>query len=478
MENGNDIRNLNEEMGNEKISEEITTKTYETEPEPSSYDEFMLQYPSGGFKDLLKGLKNNRKFLFMGGIGIGLIVFIVIFVIAVSSGINNSKPGTINLNEYVSVTFGGYHKIGEAEVYFNKELFCEENSSEIKFISKKAAKQFESEYGISSDNPIDAFVEMFSVSLDTTSGLANGDVVSLVWDVSEEDLSKYFKYDIVFSADSYTVETLEVVELFDPFSNIELIFAGTSSTGTLSLNIEDLSGVYERCRYNPDKYENISNGDTLTVTFSIAGVDKEEEILSYMKEQYHMIPSSLSKEYVVSGLDSLATELGMISSDSMNEMNLQGQNLIRSYAANTWDPSNTLNSMECLGYYFLTPKEEYSQSEYDPCKIFAVFKINTTWNASCNYDSHDAGDVYTKSQTFDFYYVVEYDSAVIKADGSSFVDVMNYYIPEHTFTQTFTGEVNNCPVTGSGFVFKDDVIKCCVDSNSEYYDYETNIEHW
>ena len=97
----------------------------------------------------------------------------------------------------------------------------------------------------------------------------------------------------------FTVEGLTTYTLFDPFEDLELIFTGKNGSGILQ-NVKNHSTLpaAQKLGFQFSPNQGLKNGDTVKVTVIFGPVKRET-----MAKTYGMLPESLEKTFIVSGLE-------------------------------------------------------------------------------------------------------------------------------------------------------------------------------
>ena len=240
-------------------------------------------------------------------------------------------PKKIDMNDYVSVQFTGYDTIGTAQVVVDEIAFMEKYGDKIKF-SKKAMENpefsFYSSWGYS---PAEVYLDLVTTDLSQRNNLSNGQEVTLTWPCQDDAFGDFFNYGLKCEEETYVVEGLQPVQMFDPFDNIELQFSGTAPYGQVQIIQNDYSGVYSDLYYYVDNNYNLSNGDTIKVT---VGTSYWTDTTTACIENYGICPSATEKEYTVEGLEYYVSSLDEIDIDALNAMIAQGQDNFNAYVAN------------------------------------------------------------------------------------------------------------------------------------------------
>ncbi|MDO4960712.1 MAG: YARHG domain-containing protein [Eubacteriales bacterium] len=212
------------------------------------------------------------------------------------------KP-TINLNEYISVQNDGYNGFASVRLNFNENRFC--NDYEYELTSPNG-----------SHNPqkfINDCIDYKNAYIDYNGGLKNGDTVKISLDqvrLAEREYAHKIKPDTII----YDVDGLEDAPTFDAFYGLDVTFEGRNGSGYAYLNTDGSLIFDQYLCYDLDKYDGLSNGDTVTLSTyyyeadSKKGIlyskaDYEREILLESLKRNDKIPKELTKKFTVEGLE-------------------------------------------------------------------------------------------------------------------------------------------------------------------------------
>lgn len=110
---------------------------------------------------------------------------------------------------------------------------------------------------------------------------------------------------------------MKEISKFDPFDGLEVTFSGIAPNGTANISGMSTSGPASVLRYSADRMDGLSEGDVITIM--ISGYNGEDPAAT-CAENFGMVPSTLTKEYTVDGLDSYVSSLADISDESLGEM--------------------------------------------------------------------------------------------------------------------------------------------------------------
>ena len=362
---------------------------------------------SGSTGSSIKGLPKKL----IGGIAAAVIVLIA--AIALLGG---NKSVTIDMNKYVTFTESGYQGNGRISASIDYDQLEADYGDKVKW-TKKAKKMLKKEYA-DADVSMDDIKELTSggtmtfiestmdYTLDPTSGLSNGDKVTLTWYWPDE-MEDYFGAKLKNKTMTYTVNTLSDIAEEDVFENLNVTFEGTGPNGTVKLEKTKTDGIYSEITFTVEPASGLSNGDDVTVTVQL-GAD-ESDLASY----YGVKISQLSKTYKVEGLNQYATTFDEIPDEAVERMKSQAEDVLMSETAE-WDEGVSVSSMTYAGNYMLTRKDMDSQTPYS--EIYMVYKIT----------ANEKFPEYNIDNTFSYYAYVEFFDPIILNDGSCTVDVTHY----------------------------------------------------
>ncbi|GEM_PF-621029 len=366
------------------------------------------------------------------------------------------KP-TINLNKYVTVEFSGADGYGKTTLDFDTKELYEDYSEKIKF-NYKAAEKFIDEYdefGSGFENYINSLSprklkelkkgenseELFRYAVGTLeqyvifpktepvdenikyNRLSNGNKVRLIWgkeDYTDDVIKSFgdvFGVKFKYADKEYTVKDLDKVSAKDVFADVTVEFSGTAPDGRAEVVNKSDKDEIKYLDFELDKYSGLSNGDTVTVTI----YGDESDISAKFAENYGYVPESFSKEFTVSGLDHYITTIDEMPESDMEKIAAQMKDQLTSVTS-SWVDGMTIESMEYMGSYLLTRKEGAGNA------LTYVYTVNAKYDA----------DGITGEMTY--YYPIEYTNIVMKADGTTSLNVLRYSTPNNSFTKTFESE--------------------------------------
>lgn len=190
---------------------------------------------------------------------------------------------TINLNDYVTVTYSGINSKGEARI---DDSAVEKAVKDIIF--EKAKK------GSDINEAVDRVIEAYHLELDQEKELSNGDEVKVTGAINNE-LSKSDKIKFTFDEYTDTVSGLKEVPVYgddDLFAGVEVTFGGISPSAEAHIANNTDNQDIKNMSIHISPYKNLKVGDTVTVTIDAADT-----------KRYLIDPDAvLAKDYTVEGL--------------------------------------------------------------------------------------------------------------------------------------------------------------------------------
>lgn len=356
--------------------------------------------------------------------GIAAAVVVLIAAIALLGG---NRSVTIDMNKYVTFTESGYQGNGRVSASIDYDQLEADYGDKVKW-TKKAKKMMKKEYA-DADVSLDDIRELTSGGtmtfiestmdyiLDSTSGLSNGDKVTLTWYWPDE-MEDYFGAKLKNKTMTYTMNTLSDIAEEDVFENLNVTFEGTGPNGTVNLEKTKTDGIYSEITFTVEPSTGLSNGDDVTVTVQL-GAD-ESDLASY----YGVKISQLSKTYKVEGLNQYATTFDEIPDETVERMKSQAEDVLMSQSSH-WDEGTSISSMTYAGNYMLTRKDDDYWSRYS--EIYMIYKVTVNENYP----------EYNVDNTFSYYAYVEFYDPMILSNGNCTIDVTDY---DYNQTSWFSGD--------------------------------------
>ena len=194
---------------------------------------------------------------------------------------------TINLNDYLSVSFDGYDTVGTASFRIDEEKMLLDNAKTFKLTDNSdlaLASYYTTNYRLTGE-------------LDDTTDLENGDKVKFTWDNSLTALEEKYRVKFTFSDETFEVSGLKEAENYNPFDDLKVSFEGYDTVGKMNYSYDgSMSDLY----FNADNTSNLKNGDVVKITMS----SYYDDLKRYALEKGKLITET-EKEYTVEGLTEL-----------------------------------------------------------------------------------------------------------------------------------------------------------------------------
>lgn len=285
-----------------------------------------------------KRTKSAKKLSKKGIIAVAsiILIFIVVLIIAL-----NYKP-TIHLEKYVKMEAIGYDGYGIVDVTIDWDAIEEKYGRKITY-TKEAKDEL---FGlIELVSPIDTLKSGIKVDFSENGDLSNGDEVSYTWTIDESILNM-LKCKVKVKNGTFKVDTLKEVGTFDPFEDITIVFDGIAPNGTAYYDyVGDQLSYYD---FVCSQISGLSNGDVVTISLA-------ETNMQYFLDCFGMIPSSLEKEYEVTGLKEYVDSFAKLPSDFVESLKSKAEEILYDEVG----PSliGTLSDLEYVDYAFLSSKD-------------------------------------------------------------------------------------------------------------------------
>lgn len=365
------------------------------------------------------------------------LVLVLLIVIALH------KP-TVNLNDYLKVTYGGYDGGGVAYTEIDW------NSMKEDFENKISYKRGMAQTG--GMTPVDIIMEYTNASIEgNNEKLSNGDKVSYTWKVDKDAIAKLIKCKIKYSDGSKKVSGLKEMELFDPFENLKVTFSGVEPNG--EADIEYNGDILSEYDFTCDKTSGLKNGDKIKVSFT--------EDAGYYVDQYNKAPSVLEKEYKVKNLGKYLSKIKEVDTDGMNSARAKAQKSI-SDMVDYWSEDVTLDKVSYAGDYLQVAKDsdDYTKNYYG-----VIYQIN----AHIQPDGGQRKDVVT-------YYSMKFENVIVGGDGKCEIDLDEYDVPYDDFSvEVISGDSYSDKYWFDGYQTLEKLKKNCVDEAADEFDCEWDV---
>ena len=365
------------------------------------------------------------------------LVLVLLIVIALH------KP-TVNLNDYLKVTYGGYDGGGVAYTEIDW------NSMKEDFENKISYKRGMAQTG--GMTPIDIIMEYTNANIEgKNEKLSNGDKVSYTWKVDKDAIAKLIKCKIKYSDGSKKVSGLKEMELFDPFKNLKVTFSGVEPNGEADIECNgDMLSEYD---FTCDKTSGLKNGDKIKISLT--------EDAGYYVDQYNKAPSVLEKEYKVKNLGKYLSKIKEVDTDGMNSARAKAQKSI-SDMVDYWSEDVTLDKVSYAGDYLQVAKDsdDYTKNYYG-----VIYQIN----AHIQPDGGQRKDVVS-------YYSMKFENVIVGGDGKCEIDLDEYDVPYDDFSVEVTsGDLSSGSYSFDGYQTLEELKKNYVDEVADEFDCEWDV---
>ena len=195
---------------------------------------------------------------------------------------------TINLNDYLSVSFSGYDTDGKAAFVIDEEKMLMDNSKTFKMNGENQSLALRSYYKTQ---------YQMGGELDDTVNLSNGDKVKFYWENDLSALEEKYKVKFTYSDQTFIVEGLKKAKEYNPFDDVTVSFDGYDTIGSINCTYTgDIPGLV----FFADTSTGLTNGQMVKVTYNYSYGDLKKAALEMGK-----IIVATEKEYTVSGLTEL-----------------------------------------------------------------------------------------------------------------------------------------------------------------------------
>ena len=365
------------------------------------------------------------------------LVLVLLIVIALH------KP-TVNLNDYLKVTYGGYDGGGVAYTEIDW------NSMKEDFENKISYKRGMAQTG--GMTPIDIIMEYTNANIEgKNEKLSNGDKVSYTWKVDKDAIAKLIKCKIKYSDGSKKVSGLKEMELFDPFKNLKVTFSGVEPNGEADIEYNgDMLSEYD---FTCDKTSGLKNGDKIKISLT--------EDAGYYVDQYNKAPSVLEKEYKVKNLGKYLSKIKEVDTDGMNSARAKAQKSI-SDMVDYWSEDVTLDKVSYAGDYLQVAKDsdDYTKNYYG---------VSYQINAHIQPDGGQRKDVVS-------YYSMKFENVIVGGDGKCEIDLDEYDVPYDDFSVEVTsGDLSSGSYSFDGYQTLEELKKNYVDEVADEFDCEWDV---
>ncbi|MCI7062674.1 MAG: hypothetical protein MR965_10850 [Lachnospiraceae bacterium] len=322
-------------------------------------------------------------------------VLVLVAIVAVILFVNRRK--TIDLTKYVTIQYSGYNGYGTASMNLDQDKLLDDVSKSIRYSkgdTQKASSLIVSLVGYDAD-------------LDKASDLKNGDSVTMTFSYDNESLKKYH---LRFKGEGTKrkVKGLKEVRKVNPFDYLNVTFDGVSPNASMDYEKkEDSEDFMNYINFEASQTENLSLGDTVTITATCAYLHQKDFVQEYGCEL-----SAMTQDYAVEGVgDSRFSHSDLEKSDILNSMKKKAKMVFESELAQQKEYL-AHKGLKYEGYYLLIRKED-SPAE-DANRVFVIYstKLKTKGNKKSKYRKA--------------YLSIRFRELVKEADGTFTVNLDDY----------------------------------------------------
>ncbi|MDY3691884.1 MAG: hypothetical protein SO072_07925 [Dysosmobacter sp.] len=385
------------------------------------------------------GNKRGKKPLFIAVIGV---IFLMILVVSLVGG-----RKAMDMRDYIQVNFSGLNNKGRAELLVDYSAMVQKLPKKDNAVSQEDALQ--ALFGdLASSIGYRALIESaVKCELDKSSGLSNGDKVTVSVQVNDERC-KELGIKIKQKPLAFSVDGLKEVETFDAFADITVVFDGISPKATAKVINNSRDEACLSYRYSLDRESGLAIGDTVTVSISESNIDA-------VAENTGKAPAKMEKSFTVDGVSRYVSELSQIPDTALTGMQKEATDILAAYIAREWAKTSTLESTTYIGSYLLTRKP--NSSGRDQNQLYLVHEVT----CGSNYDGADAHIKY--------YYYTAFTNVVVHDDGN--VSWGNC----RTAAKRYTFDVHGASFYVYGYETLAELFNDCVMTRVDNYAYSSSI---
>lgn len=402
----------------------------------------------------------------------------------------------ILLDPYTELSIEGADGYGRASAGFDGDSFREKleeemlsggtdlSTEEIHELAQMVSSEPRFKYSVEKADEDDGKDEKASY----LENISNGDTVTLNVTISEEmqDLMREKGFSIAFDCNPLvmTAAGLPKAEAYDPFAELEVGFSGVEGNGMASAAYHGQYPISFSCVPG----ENLHNGDHIQVQGAFSSDYDMDRFIS----DFQVVPSSLEKEYIVSGLLINPTTIKDFTVEHLQQLSERARNAAMILIKEDYGEDEEIVRIENAGMYYA-----YSGDNTDPAEGSGsgTESVSETGPESGSEDGSEAGSesgrkagseagsedgtpgekessgdhpfTRHKSRNFlvcafrvdytganntemEYYYYIRYDNLVLAEDGSLTTDFTRIRHPEKSSTpiELILGEGDDVALPG------------------------------
>ena len=402
----------------------------------------------------------------------------------------------ILLDPYTELSIEGADGYGRASAGFDGDSFREKleeemlsggtdlSTEEIHELAQMVSSEPRFKYSVEKADEDDGKDEKASY----LENISNGDTVTLNVTISEEmqELMREKGFSIAFDCNPLvmTAAGLPKAEAYDPFAELEVGFSGVEGNGMASAVYHGQYPISFSCVPG----ENLHNGDHIQVQGAFSSDYDMDRFIS----DFQVVPSSLEKEYIVSGLLINPTTIKDFTVEHLQQLSERARNAAMILIKEDYGEDEEIVRIENAGMYYA-----YSGDNTDPAEGSGsgTEAVSETGPESGSEDGSEAGSesgrkagseagsedgtpgekessgdhpfTRHKSRNFlvcafrvdytganntemEYYYYIRYDNLVLAEDGSLTTDFTRIRHPEKSSTpiELILGEGDDVALPG------------------------------
>lgn len=273
----------------------------------------------------------------------------------------------ILLDPYTELSIEGADGYGRASAGFDGDSFREKleeemlsggtdlSTEEIHELAQMVSSEPRFKYSVEKADEDDGKDEKASY----LENISNGDTVTLNVTISEEmqELMREKGFSIAFDCNPLvmTAAGLPKAEAYDPFAELEVGFSGVEGNGMASAAYHGQYPISFSCVPG----ENLHNGDHIQVQGAFSSDYDMDRFIS----DFQVVPSSLEKEYIVSGLLINPTTIKDFTVEHLQQLSERARNAAMILIKEDYGEDEEIVRIENAGMYYA-----YSGDNTDPAE--------------------------------------------------------------------------------------------------------------
>lgn len=379
--------------------------------------------------------------------------FVALFIVGLICSVLSVmiKP-TVNLNRYLVPEFTGYNDYGYANIHIDMEKFVKDHGERLTdYVGTgdeyAAAEQFLQDvvYGRPSKDV----------------RLSNGDTVKYLWECNDKGAVERYNCKLKYKTREFTVKDLPDPTEFDPFAGMEVEFRGIAPYGRAEIAGECSHAAAEDLYFDLDNYYDLSEGDTVTMTFGLRGYyGDEDEIIEYLAGNYGLIPETMTKEFTVSGLDRYMTSPAELSAEAKADIDAKAEEV---FVNNYLHSDGTFLGMTNCGAYVIIDEDG------DDNEVMAVYQVQI------HHEYSRKGNEYSADSTF--YWCIKFYDVLTNGAGVTTIDVDYWDVPYYYYNidSGVSSGWGNKTWEYRGFSTTEELEQFVSDQYGDYYTWQSNV---